>query len=67
MVATAVPWLALHMFDGLLRPLYLLPMAVMLCLARQYCGGIRAALTLHVLNNLIAMALVLALAPGPHP
>ncbi len=67
MVATAVPWLALHMFDGLLRPLYLLPMAVMLCLARQYCGGVRASITLHVLNNLIAMLLVLFLMPPLHP
>jgi membrane protease YdiL (CAAX protease family) len=66
MLATAVPWLALHMFDGLLRPLYLLPMAVMLCLARQYCGGIRASITLHVLNNLIAMLLVLFLMPPLH-
>jgi membrane protease YdiL (CAAX protease family) len=63
MVATTVPWLVLHMFDGLLRPLYLLPMGVMLCLARQYCGGIRASITLHVLNNLIAMWPVLLLHP----
>ena len=63
MVATTVPWLALHMFDGLLRPLYLLPMGVMLCLARQYCGGIRASITLHVLNNLIAMWPLLLLHP----
>ena len=61
MVATTIPWLALHMFDGLLRPLYLLPMGVMLCLARQYCGGIRASITLHVLNNVMAMWPVLLL------
>ena len=61
MVATTIPWLALHMFDGLLRPLYLLPMGVMLCLARQYCGGTRASITLHVLNNLMAMWPVLLL------
>jgi membrane protease YdiL (CAAX protease family) len=67
MLATAVPWLSLHMFDGLLRPLYLLPMAVMLCLARQYCGGIRASITLHVLNNLSAMLLMLFLMPPLHP
>jgi len=63
MVATTVPWLTLHMFDGLLRPLYLLPMGVMLCLARQYCGGIRASITVHVLNNLMAMWPVLLLHP----
>ncbi len=61
MIATTVPWLLLHMFDGWLRPLYLLPMGVMLCLARHYCGGIRASITLHVLNNLIAMGPVLLL------
>lgn len=63
MLATTAPWLALHMFDGPLRPLYLLPMAVMLCLARQYCGGIRASITLHVLNNLMAMTPLLFLPP----
>lgn len=61
MLATTLPWLLLHMFDGLLRPLYLLPLGVMLCLARQYCGGIRASITLHVLNNLIAMGPVMLL------
>lgn len=63
MLATTVPWLALHLFDGLLRPLFLLPMAVMLCLARQYCGGVRASITLHVLNNLIALWPVMLLHP----
>jgi membrane protease YdiL (CAAX protease family) len=63
MFATTTPWLLLHMFDGLLRPLYLLPMAVMLCLARQYCGGIRASIMLHMLNNLIAVWPVMFLHP----
>jgi membrane protease YdiL (CAAX protease family) len=63
MIATTLPWLLLHSFDGLLRPLYLLPMGVMLCLARQYCGGIRASIALHVLNNLIVMGPVIFLRP----
>lgn len=63
MVATTVAWLWMHRFDGLLRPLYLLPMGGMLCLARQYCGGIRASITLHVLNNLIAIWPVLLVHP----
>jgi membrane protease YdiL (CAAX protease family) len=63
MLATAIPWLLLHTFDGLLRPLFLIPAAVLFCLAREYCGGVRASLTLHVLNNLIVMVLVLFVAP----
>ena len=66
MFVTAIPWLMLHMFDGLLRPLFLLPAAVLFCLAREYCGGVRASLTLHVLNNLIAMVLVMIVAPLSH-
>ena len=65
MVATALPWLLLHMTDGLLRPLFLIPAAIMFSLARQYCGGVRASLTLHILNNLIALVIVtLALPAG---
>lgn len=66
MFATAIPWLALHMFDGLLRPLFLLPAAILLCVAREYCGGLRASLTLHILNNGIAMVLVMFVAPLTH-
>lgn len=67
MLATALPWLLLHLADGLLRPLFLIPAAIMFSLARHYCGSVRASLTLHMLNNLIAIAIVvLALASG-HP
>ncbi|HEY1931665.1 MAG TPA: CPBP family intramembrane glutamic endopeptidase [Acetobacteraceae bacterium] len=66
MFATAIPWLLLHSFDGLLRPLFLIPAAILLSLAREYCGGTRASLTLHVLNNLIAMVLVIFVAPLAH-
>lgn len=66
MFATAVPWLLLHVFDGLLRPLFLIPSAILLCLAREYCGGTRASLTLHMLNNLIATVLVMFVAPLAH-
>jgi membrane protease YdiL (CAAX protease family) len=58
MMATAVPWLLLHMLDGLSRPLFLIPAAIIFSLARHYCDSVRASLTLHVLNNLIAMAIV---------
>jgi membrane protease YdiL (CAAX protease family) len=66
MVATAVPWLMLHMADGLLRPLFLIPAAIMFSLARQYCGGVRASLTLHVVNNLTAIAIVAVALPAGH-
>jgi len=66
MVATALPWLLLHMADGLLRPLFLIPAAIMFSLARQYCGGVRASLTLHVLNNLIALVIVTMALPAGH-
>jgi membrane protease YdiL (CAAX protease family) len=65
MLVTALPWLVLHMADGVLRPLFLVPAAIMFSLARQYCGGVRASLTLHVLNNTTAIAIVaLAMAAG---
>lgn len=66
MVATALPWLLLHMADGLVRPLFLIPAAIILCLARQYCGGVRATVALHVLNNLIATAVVVLVLPAGH-
>jgi len=67
MLATALPWLLLHMMNSPLYPLFLVPGAISLSLARQYCGGVRASLTLHVLNNLIATGLtivVLSAAPA---
>ncbi len=67
MVATALPWLMLHMADGLVRPLFLIPAAIMFSLARQYCGGVRASLTLHVLNNLAAITIVALASAAGHP
>ncbi len=66
MVATALPWLLLHMADGLFRPLFLIPAAIILSLARQYCGGVRASIALHILNNLIATGLVVLALPAGH-
>ena len=65
MLATAVPWLLLHMLDGLSRPLFLIPAAIMFSLARHYCGSVRASLTLHILNNLTAMAIAVAALSHP--
>jgi membrane protease YdiL (CAAX protease family) len=63
-LVTALPWIALHALDGgLTRILFLLPAALFLSLARHYCNSLKASLTLHILNNLAATALVaLALA-----
>lgn len=55
---TSLPWLALHMPDGALRPLFLLPAALLFSLARQCCGGVWASLTLHLVNNAISVAVL---------
>jgi membrane protease YdiL (CAAX protease family) len=58
MLATALPWLLAHLSDGLARPLFLIPGAIFLSLAREYCGGVRASLVLHLLNNLVVMLFI---------
>lgn len=63
MLATALPWLLVHMADGgVQRPLFLIPAAILFSLARHLCGGVRASIVLHVLNNLLAVGLLGALA-----
>lgn len=57
-VGTSLPWLALHMPDGALRPLFLLPAALLFSLARQCCGGVWASLTLHLVNNAVSVAVL---------
>jgi hypothetical protein len=57
-LATALPWLLAHLSDGLARPLFLIPGAIFLSLAREYCGGVRASLVLHLLNNLVVMLFI---------
>ncbi len=58
MLMTGLPWLLAHGTEGLQRPLYLLPAAIMFGVARQFCGGVRASIVLHVLNNLGAAILI---------
>lgn len=67
MVATALPWLLAHLSDGLTRPLFLVPGAIFLSMARQYCGGVRASLTLHALNNLAVMGVLAFAVPVAYP
>ncbi len=57
-LATAIPFLLLHIPGGLYRPLTLLPATMFISLARHCCGGIRASILVHAMNNLAAMALV---------
>lgn len=59
-VATALPWLIVHAGDGgVIRPLFLIPSAILFSLARHLCGGVRASLVLHLLNNCLAVGAVL--------
>ena len=60
MLCTSLPWLALHLLDGVTRPLFLIPAAIALSLARHFCGSLRASISLHAFNNLLATGLVVA-------
>ena len=57
-VGTSAPWLVMHMPDGALRPLFLLPAALLFSLAREYCGGVWASLTLHLVNNAVSVGVL---------
>jgi len=58
-VVTGCFWLLLHLPDGWAKPLYLIPTAVLLSLARHYCNSVRAPLLVHIVNNLVAFGLIL--------
>ncbi len=60
---TAGPWLALHALETPARVLFLIPAALALSVARHAAGGLRASLTVHLINNVMAAAMTaLALA-----
>lgn len=61
MLATALPWLLLHATEGLERPLFLIPAAFVFSLARHWCGGSRASVLLHVINNGVAAVILVFL------
>jgi membrane protease YdiL (CAAX protease family) len=67
MVATALPWVLLHMFDSPVHAVGVIPAAIVLSLARQYCGGVRASLVLHVLTNLSLVTLAIVMRLAGHP
>jgi membrane protease YdiL (CAAX protease family) len=50
---TSALWLVLHFSEGVLRPAFLLPVAIALALARHFGGSVRAPLVLHVVYNLV--------------
>ena len=58
-VVTSLLWLLLHLPDGWAKPLYLIPTAVLLSLARHYGNSVRASLLMHIVNNLVAFGLIL--------
>ncbi len=65
MLCTSAIWLAAHLMDGLARPLFLIPAAIVLSLARYYCDSLKASMLLHMVNNLLAVGLLmLALSQG---
>jgi len=60
MVWTTGPWLALHFMDGTWRAFLLLPIGILLALARHYGDSIRASLILHLMNNGMVVMVQLA-------
>ncbi len=57
-LVTSGLWLLGHMPDGVERPLFLLPMAVVVSVARSACGSTRATLAIHMVNNMAVIAVV---------
>lgn len=54
---TGGAWLSLHLGNGLWKPLFILPSAILFSLARHYGGSVRASLWLHVATNTLALLL----------
>ena len=51
-LATASPWLLLHVTDGgWRRVVILLPAAILFSLGRHACGSVRASIVMHIVNN----------------
>ena len=52
-------WLSLHVGNGLLYPLFLVPAAVMFSVIRHVGGSVQASIMAHVINNGLAAILAL--------
>jgi membrane protease YdiL (CAAX protease family) len=50
---TGTAWLVLHLFASTATPVWLLPVAVILSIARHFGGSVRASIALHILYNSI--------------
>jgi membrane protease YdiL (CAAX protease family) len=50
---TGTTWLVLHLFASTATPVWLLPVAVILSIARHFGGSVRASIALHILYNSI--------------
>jgi membrane protease YdiL (CAAX protease family) len=58
---TSALWLVLHFGQGILTPVYLLPVAVMLAVARHFGGSVRAPFAIHVIYNAVVFGLPMVL------
>lgn len=59
MVVTAISWLGIHVFDGIYRPLWLIPFAVCLAIIRQVGGSVRASIAGHIAGNAVVFGWLL--------
>ena len=57
-------WLVSHIDRGALVPILLIPTAVILGIARQFCG-IRAAIILHAAHNLVSVLVIVSALASP--
>ena len=59
MIATGSSWVGMHMLDDIQTARRLIPLAIVLSLARHFCGSVGATIGLHALNNVfVAVALL---------
>ena len=59
-LATGCFWLVPHFTEGLSRGATLIPLAILLSVARHYCDSVLASITLHLVNNVFFMMLALS-------
>jgi membrane protease YdiL (CAAX protease family) len=52
-VLTGTPWLVLHLSVGSITLVWLVPVAIILSIARHFGGSVRASIALHILYNSI--------------
>jgi len=65
MIVTAMAWLGLHVFDGLYRPVLLIPFAVLLTIIRYVGCSVRASIAGHVAGNALVFSWMIIESYGP--